>query len=190
MPKERRIDSGSGTTVYKLEYPFFPLAKKVFDLPGSAEIGLAELRSYQRLTNELSTGLARARPDLIRRIQPQGEPRLAVSWSINPIYHVGRGRDGHLFTLSPFIEGVSLAEIFQKNSYPAESIAFLKDEMVRISRLLEYEYPYYRLRLTALNILLRETTSPSSVDLIITNIRESVIPFRHPLKIFGQRTSR
>ncbi len=190
MPKERFIDSGSGTTVYKLEYPFLSLAKKVFDLPGSAEISLAELRSYQRLTNELSTDLARARPDLIRRTQPRGESRLVVSWSINPIYYVGRGQDKHLFTLSPFINGISLAEIFQGNTYPVESIAFLKDEMVRISRLLEYEYPYYRLRLIALNILLRETTSPNSVDLIITNIRESVTPFRHPIKIFGQLTSR
>lgn len=189
ITKETRLDSGSGTTVIKVDYPFFSLAKKVFNLEGSQKIGIAQLKAYQWLTNELVSGLEATRSDLVTRSLPTAGEAIDITWKINPILHVGE--ENHvLHTISPFVEGRSVADLLADKEVDSLLKLSLREELGRMARLLEYRYPYYHLHLTALNVTLSPTTRPNRFFLIVTNIRESVTPHRHPIPHFARRDSR
>ena len=179
-PDQPHADSGSGTTIYKVG--LIPKALKVFDLPSSEKLTLADVEGYQHTTDHFRRKIANYRRDLITR-EYLG---FKYTWRVNPITSVGLvnlGNDQTVpFSLSPWINGISLGDLFSHPERLAslhlpnnpEMTGFLHQELTRFRELLQFNYPYSSsIKLIALNVLL-ERQGRNNYGLVITNIREFV----------------
>lgn len=188
LGRPQDVDSGSGTTITK-QYDLLRLqdvAVRTFNLHGSENVSIHHLRAYQQLTNTVARKVDRARVDLRSRVFQGESGQHKFDWKVNPIHHVGEGPDG-LYTTSPYVEGLSLGELFNNridvlNALDPKLAGFLRQEFSRFGKLLNYEFPYQHLRLIALNVTMTNLRG-SDHQLVITNLREYVDPRGNPFKL-------
>lgn len=186
-PGQLPIDSGSGNSVYKVtQFPFGPSALKLFDLPSSEKLTLNNVDKYRKTTGEVAHMVSGARDDLsVRHFQD-----CVFRWTVNNIQKVGLVRlDSNKivpYTRSPWVDGISLGEIFSYphniNEEPYDRlkeggfVGFLREELHRFNRLLKYNYDLNhgnKVNLLPLNVSVR-SKGGSAFDLVVTNIREFV----------------
>jgi len=182
-PDQQHADSGSGTTVYKVG--LIPTALKVFGLPGYKLPTLHDVRNYRHTTNDLQKEV-QCYPHHLTQKKHQD---FIFKWTINPIAAVGLVRLDTKkvvpYTLSPWITGVSLGDLFSHSTKVSSifadlqnesTLGFLRAEFARFNKLLRFNHPYPigTTNLLALNVLVRRAQKDNHFDLVITNIREFI----------------
>jgi hypothetical protein len=184
-PKKQKIDSGTGSTIYRVG----PVVVKVYDLPGSEGLNIYGIRNFESDTLEVKKTVENLNPGL--RCPCLGE--YCFRWRVNPINATGlvnTGNSIHPWSLSPFVNGVSIGDFLDDNkelNLPGIETdhlkEFLKSELIRFNRLLKSYLDIYELGLiniTALNTLV--VIKGKKIDLFITSIRDYVLR-RGPVRL-------
>lgn len=127
------IDSGTGSSVYKADSLIGERAVKFYNLEGSEKVNLTMLRNHQKKVQRVSRWIDGMRDDLRIEVYKEGDVSHFFTWEVNPIQSIGEktvfGKKIP-FSVSPWINGYPLSNIFDGKVEPNDLVGFDKSELL------------------------------------------------------------
>lgn len=191
----RFVDSGTGTTVFRAESPFGEKAVKFFNMEGSEKVDILSVRNYQRSVKKVSDWMNGLRQDLSQEVFVDKAKTFKIVWSVNVIQMVGdQSSNGKKipYSISPWVNGFPLSDIFDGKTFPGELgdfdkpklLGWLRERLDLKRRQHSMVNPYSATKEfipVARNILLVPGIK-NLHKLIVVDIRDYLNPRRNPLK--------